>query len=212
MIGVYLTDASFDAKTKTSSISFLESESGSTGNIQTNEFENIYQAELAGIKACIKDALDKYSDIVIFCDNQRAVFNSKRDFNILKRFKTAQVVWLPRKFLDKADFLTKNVDDLELNKITKIDGFESKLGNVFDIFIGTSDIDDLFQKFTKNIDMDSFKSKTFQISFSEGRVEKKFFLEETALIKDDILNIIEKYPEEGRNNSNMQKALGLFYH
>lgn len=212
MIGVYLTDASFDAKTKTSSISFLESESGSINNFQTNEFENIYQAELAGVKACIKDALDKYSDIVIFCDNQRAVFNSKKDFSILKRFKTAQVVWLPRKFLDKADFLTKNVTDLELNKSVKMKGFESKLGNVFDVFIDSTDIDNLFKKFTKDIDIKLFKSKTFQISFSEGRVEKKFFLEEFSLIKEDILSIIERYPDEGKNNSNMQKALGLFYH
>lgn len=126
-IGFYLTDASFDKKTKLSTVSVF--------NLITNEnksftktFINTKEAELFGIVEAIKDAyIKKYNHLIVMCDNLSSVNEMK--YQISKtdywknKFHTIQILWIPRDQTFLADFFSKNI---EANK--KNDYMDTKLG------------------------------------------------------------------------------------
>lgn len=221
-LGIFLTDASFDKKTKTSSISFIEKESGYSSNYQTNEFVDIFSAEYEGILIAIKYAFKRYNNIIIICDNKGAISKARRELfkkmNLGKRFSSVQFLWLPRDYLVEADFLTKNVHDYSLNKQLKISGTENLLrSNVLDIFVDNSDINNILDRNISSLELindlsvSKFKSNIFKLLFDrEFDLARKTRLD-IELMKMDILYIIDLQPKEGKKGSSLQKILEIIY-
>ena len=220
-MGIYLTDASFDKNTGVSSISFVDKISKKTQNLQINTSKNILESEFIGIKECLKNGYRKYKNVVVFCDSIGAINKAKKElFKSMKlneRFNYVQFVWLPRDFLSEADFLTKNIEDTELNKEKKIEGYKNKIkGNVLDIFISNEDKEDILKEylfdFFKEVDTSkfNFKSDTFKNILIEKTIVSKI-TEEVDLISLDIKMIIKEYPKQGYKNSLLQKITELLY-
>jgi len=213
-IGIYLTDASFDKKSKISSISFLEKTTNKTNNIQTAQYKNIYDAEFEGIKICLKDAYKKFKHVVVVCDNKRAVFNAqkhlRKEMKLSMRFESSQFLWLPRDFLSEADFLTKNVD-ITKNKKIKLDNATN--GSVFEVFLTKEDY--------LNLLLDSilkFRKENRELNYNDLSILNKVLngelidpIQNIELIREDLLKIIQFNPKEGRKNSNIEKIIELLY-
>jgi len=213
-IGIYLTDASFDKKTKISSISFLEKTTKKTSNIQTNKFNNIFDAEYEGIRECLMHGFKKFKNIVVICDNRGAIFKAQRELkekmNLRSRFDSYQFIWLPREYLEEADFLTKNVD-IELNKKLKIENCTS--GNILDIFLSEKDylniLNDLIISFKEN---NSYTNNTnFKIFDKILNGEIISPIDNIEDISSDIKTIIRKNPKEAKKNSNLQRIIEILY-
>lgn len=208
---IYLTDASYDHKTGVSSISFIDKTSKRTFNKQSNDIKNIFLAELEGIKLCIIDAFkSNYSNVIIFCDNKKAVFTAykqfKNELNLDSRFKSIQIVWLPRNFLHEADFLTKNVEDIDKNKFLKTHGLTNKLkGNVLNVSLSKNDLKEIiFKKASKIIIEDiEFENEFLRELFNGNLIDlKEHFLEESYI--NDLKKIIAKTPSYMKKKSDLQ--------
>jgi len=213
-LGIYLTDASFDKKTKVSSISFIEKNTNIINNIQSRDFSNIFLAEYEGIRISVINAFKKFNNIVVVCDNIKAIEKAnrvlKREMNLDRRFNSVQFLWLPRDYLAEADFLTKNVD-ITKNKNLKLDSVLN--GSVFDTFVSKEDINDLllenvleFNK--KNKDLDFSKLKIINIILSGKLIDPT---SESESIESDIRYIISQNPREGKEGSNLRKIIELLY-
>lgn len=219
-LGIFLTDASFDKKSSVSSISFIEKITQVTGNFQTGDISNIYEAELEGIRKCLKFAFRKFNNVVIVCDNKAAVFNAKKTFlremNLKDRFSSVQFLWLPRDYLSEADFLTKNIDNEIENKNLKISGVIKKSKkNVLDIFVNEAEIYDIFyrkgQDLLKKIDISNIKCGLLIDIFNKKSIRSIDFSVDPILMKQDILYIINKAPLEGLEGSSLQLVVDYLY-
>lgn len=214
---IYLTDASRDNKTGVSSISFIDKGSDKTNNFQTNELKNIYEAELKGIKLCIVDAYEKYSNVVIFCDNKAAVNTARKElFHSMKlreKFRSVQFVWLPREFLDEVDFLTKNINDIDLNKDLKKSAFENQSkGNILDIVLNQNDYDKIIIDQYKSIDgIDSIElnSQIFVDLFYGKVTQDRQEIVNSKEFYNDIVLILKEYPELSKKGSKLQKLIEM---
>jgi len=213
-IGIYLTDASFDKKSKISSISFIEKNSNKTSNKQTNEFQNIFEAEYEGIRLCLIHGFKKYKNIIVVCDNRGAIFKAQRDLrikmNLRSRFDSCQFIWLPREYLEEVDFLTKNVD-IHLNKKLKIENCTT--GNILDIFLTKSDyveiLEDLISQFkNENLYLDRVSLKIFHKILNGIVVDPLNYIEDLAF---DIKIILKNNPKEGKKDSTLQRIIKILY-
>lgn len=220
-IGIYLTDASYDKGTGVSSISFIEKTNNTTNNIQINTSSNILTSEFIGIKECLKHAFRKFKFVVVFCDNINAVNKAKKElFTTMKlneRFAFVQFVWLPREFMHEADFLTKNIEDIEKNKEKKLEGYKNKMkGNVLDIFISEEDkrniLKELINDFKKEVNVDNLNlESTTLINILIKDNFNTNILNDLEKVTEDIKHIIKDSPKQGQKNSNLQKIIETLY-
>jgi len=212
-LGIYMTDASFDKKSKVSSISFIEKNTSHTKNIQRSDIPNIFEAEYEGIRQCLIHAYKKFANVIVICDNKAAIFKAQRELKksmkLKERFSSYQFLWLPREYMEEADFLTKNVDK-DLNKKLKIDN--STHGNVFDIFVSKEDFEDILKKhidlFKLKYDIDIDRLKILDRVLEGELIDP---INEIENISHDIKYIIEKYPQLGQKNSDLQKIIEVLY-
>ena len=214
-IGIFLTDASFDRRMKVSSISFIEKITNKKNNLQVNNLPNVFEAEFLGIKECLKYGFKKFKNIVIVCDNKAAIFKARKDLikdmKLLQRFETVQFLWLPREFLNEADFLTKNINNVEQNlKLKKENLFN---GNVLDIFISEEDKKEVLNQLINNIlNIKNFNIKNIKNNEFKKLLNKNFDFnlnEDFNLLKDDILYIIAIEPKEVKEDSSLSKLINF---
>lgn len=168
-IGLFITDASFDSKTKVASIAIVDIKTKAVYSIQKSA-NNVKESETTGIFEGLSKAVGKYSNIVVFCDNQGSVKYVSEKIKTSEfwssKFLTIQIIWLPREETFVADFFTKNVEDSDKNMSLKIESFknECKTSNVMDLFLTKEDK----QKIIKDLFDESFKEyellKTFNFS------------------------------------------------
>ena len=213
---IYITDASYDKESGVSSISFLDKSSGLSKNTQSTLYKNIYEAELFGIKQCLVDAFGKYSNVIVFCDNKQAVFNARREFeklNLKQRFETSQFVWLPRAFMYEADFLTKNISEIEKNlNLKKIGTGNNVRGNVLTIKLSKTDYDNIIIEKSILIDVSNviLISKLLkEIYYNKVVPERKNLLVMDNEYILDIKNILKNNPSYSIVGSDFQKFLEM---
>jgi len=118
---IFITDAAFDFKSKTSIIGIKNLSNGKTYQRVFKDARNPFEAEKFGIKEIINIAIEEnLKNILIYCDNKGAVIHSKKDFfnnEILKsKFNFIQFVWIPREYTHIADDLSKLISDENLQK------------------------------------------------------------------------------------------------
>jgi len=202
-IGIYITDASFDHKSKVASVSFIELISKKT-NEKHNTFKNVFEAEFQGIKECMIHASRHYNQIIVFCDSKQAIKEAKRELYTNKKWnrkiKDIQLVWLPREFTEQADFLTKNIINPVENKKQKEESFIEDLTrtNVMDIFIKKEDkiriVKKMINELKSNYDIDiKFHSPTLKKNLLEEDIVS-IEPEEMDLVSIDIVSLINKNP------------------
>lgn len=187
-LGLFMTDASFDSKSKLASIAIVNLKTKHVSSIQKH-FNSVGESESNGIIEALKLGVGKYSNIVVFCDNQGSVsYLSEKvkssDFWSSKYF-TIQIIWLPREETYLADFFTKNITEPEKNMQLKIESFknECKTTNVMELFLSINDkhkiIKELFKKsFEEFTFLNNFKFKSFIL---KEIFEKNIFKEKTDL-------------------------------
>ncbi len=187
-LGLFMTDASFDSKSKLASIAIVNLKTKHVESIQKH-LNSVGESETNGIIEALKLGIGKYSNIVIFCDNQGSVAYvsdkvKSSDFWSTK-YLTIQIIWLPREETYLADFFTKNITDSDKNMQLKIDSFkkECKTTNVMDLFLSINDkhiiIKDLFSDSFKEFNLlNDFK---FKSTLLNSIFERNIFREKTEL-------------------------------
>jgi len=111
---IFITDASFDFKTKTSIIGIKNLSNGKTYQRVFKDAKNPFEAEKYGVQEIIIISLEEnLRNILIICDNKGVVVHSKKDFfsntALREKFSFVQFVWMPREYTHIADELSKNV-------------------------------------------------------------------------------------------------------
>lgn len=217
-IGLFITDASFDSKTKVASIAIVDIKTKAVYSIQKSA-NNVKEAETSGIFEGLTRAVGKYSNIVIFCDNQGSVKYVKDKVNTSEfwssKFLTIQVIWLPREETFVADFFTKNIEDSDKNMSLKIESFknECKTSNVMDLFLTKEDkykiIKELFEDSLKEYELlNSFNflsillKSIFESNNFNNRSENDFFE-----IKKDCERLFKLSPEILDKKSSFYRAI-----
>ena len=113
--GIFLSDASFDKKSNISLIGISEITTGQTFQEIVKTAKNSFEAEKEGIKLSIKKAEELgFDNIVFICDNKSAVNHIKKEYfstNMKHKFWYAQFLWLPRRFMNREDFLSKFIKE-----------------------------------------------------------------------------------------------------
>ena len=118
---IFITDAAFDFKSKTSIIGIKNLSNGKTYQRVFKDAKNPFEAEKLGIQEIILISIqEKLTNILIYCDNKGAVVHTKRDFfsdDALKsKFNFIQFVWVPREYTHIADELSKKISDEDLQQ------------------------------------------------------------------------------------------------
>ena len=118
---IFVTDAAFDFKSKTSIIGIKNLSNGKTYQRVFKDAKNPFEAEKMGIQEIILISVqEELRNVLIYCDNKGAVVHSKREFfsnDILKsKFNFIQFVWIPREYTHIADDLSKLISDVDLQK------------------------------------------------------------------------------------------------
>lgn len=111
--GFYLTDASFDYSSKTTSIGIINIITKETFNF-IDKAVNPTDAETKGImKALDIAAQENNLNVIIICDNKSSINHARKRFSteegIRSKFWYAQFLWVPREYTHIADFLSKNI-------------------------------------------------------------------------------------------------------
>lgn len=218
-LGIFLTDASFDRKTGVSSISLIEKTTKFTSNEQGIDCKNIFEAELYGIKRCLIYAFKKFKNVIVVCDNKFAVFSAKKAFfeelKLKSRFNTVQFLWLPRDYMSEIDFLTKHVEDIDLNHKLKKEGIiQKEYSNVLDIYVSEQDILERIKQEIKNIlnipgfNLEKIKSKNLYNLLTSNNEYNK---EAPEIIKEDILYILTLDPKQKLKTSSLQIILNYIH-
>ena len=118
---IFITDAAFDFKSKTSIIGIKNLSNGKTYQRVFKDAKNPFEAEKMGIQEIILISLEEgLRNVLIYCDNKGAVVHAKRDFfsnDVLKsKFNFIQFVWVPREYTHIADELSKKISDEDLQQ------------------------------------------------------------------------------------------------
>ena len=120
-MNIFVTDASFDFKSKTSIIGIKNLSNEKTYQRVFKDAKNPFEAEKLGIQEIILISIEEgLSNVLIYCDNKGAVVHTKRDFfkdeALRSKFNFIQFVWIPREYTHIADELSKKISDQELQK------------------------------------------------------------------------------------------------
>jgi len=213
-IGIFLTDASFDFKTKVASISIINLKENKNFNIH-NVIKNPKEAETLGIYEALKKGINKYENIIIFCDNlysvnevRKTVLNSKY---WKSKFKYIQIVWVPREETHLADFFSKNLSEGSDNLKKKIESFENECitSNVMDLVVTIKDKEKIILKFKKeallkNPELIKFNFQSIVLNklFHENKVDLELIdNHELDFMRNDYINLLYDNPEYNKNNS-----------
>jgi len=207
--GIFLSDASFDYKTKFSVAGIKEMISGETKQVTNASSKNPTEAEKFGIMESLKFAESNgYDNVVFICDNKKAITYIKREFfqneNLRSKFWYVQFLWLPREFMHAVDFLSKNLDSDTAKEVQSLKNENSKERYVefcnkhLDTHINSITADKSVKEdvLSKRIDQfvrlkeGSFSSSFFKNiqSLSIKELENLVF-EEIELIENDIASI-----------------------
>jgi len=194
--GIFLSDASFDHKTRVSVIGITETISGKTYQFLYENPKNPTDAEKFGVQKAIEIALnEKFDNVVFICDNKSAINMTRKKFfskeELRSLFWYTQFVWLPREFMGSADFLSKHVDkeleakilqSKEKNTADKYESFEAKHRTKH---INAINVD-------KTNVHESIIQKRIQqfIALKEGEFKSKLFSEIETLSTSDMSTLI----------------------
>jgi len=118
---IFITDAAFDFKSKTSIIGIKNLSNGKTYQRVYKDAKNPFEAEKLGIQEIILISIQEdLRTVLIYCDNKGAIVHVKRDFfkdDALKnKFNFIQFVWIPREYTHIADELSKKISDEDLKE------------------------------------------------------------------------------------------------
>jgi len=211
--GIFLSDASFDHKTKISVIGIKETITGKITQVIYKNPKNPTDAEIFGIKEAMKFAsTEGFDNVVFICDNKNAINAKKKDFfskeELRSQFWYCQFLWLPREFMSEVDILSKEVSKeienkllgyKEKNTIDRFNSFEEKhrTKHINEINVDSSVKNDSLLKRVEQfvrIKEGSFKSKLFQdIQVLTPEEMSDLLLEEIELIEKDIENIKDPF-------------------
>jgi hypothetical protein len=207
-IGIFVSDASFDFKTKVASIGIINLVTKEAYNINCS-VKNPMEAESFGILESLKKGIGLYENIIVFCDNINSVNKIRKTVlssNYWKsKFKYIQIVWIPREETYLADFFSKNLEKETDNLKEKIKSFEKKCeNNVIDIVVSDKDKKEILKKFKKNIELKflniknfNFKSNILKNIFNNNNYSlSDYNIEE---MREDFLLLIEKEPEVAKD-------------
>lgn len=215
VVNIFLTDASFDYKTRVAVIGIFELVSKEKYQFIYEDAKNSSDAELYGLKKAVEIAgrQDKVDNVVFICDNKSAVNIMKKEFfskeELRAKFWYAQFIWLPREYTWIVDFLSKNIDknlsesllEAKESKVEKT--IQKKEERMFEHNVNSINVDkdkfslQLFEKrknqFLLLSDKTSFNSTFFR------HMENLSIYELTSLIFDEIEEIekdLEKIKKE----------------
>ena len=210
-MNIFVTDASFDFKSKTSIIGIKNLSNEKTYQRVFKDAKNPFEAEKLGIQEIILISIEEgLSNVLIYCDNKGAVVHTKRDFfkdeALRSKFNFIQFVWIPREYTHIADELSKKISDEGLQNdiiTTKADNLNKIKENKSNVYLEhhVNDLnpskDDTSNTIRKRIiqflllkNDNTFESKLFaeleSLSFEEM---DDLLITEIELIEDDINNL-----------------------
>lgn len=211
--GIFLSDASFDHKTKVSVVGIREITTGETFQFINANAKNPTNAEIYGInKAMITAGKEGFDNVVFICDNKSAIVKTKKDFftkeELRSQFWYCQFLWLPRDYLANEDFLSKNISkemEVELIKhkkrktLEQFNSFEEKhiTKHINDINISdevkNESVEKRINQFVRLKEGD-FKSKFFkEIDLMNPEELSSLLIEDIELIEEDLKNIKDPF-------------------
>lgn len=129
--GIIFTDASFDHNTKTSTIGIFNISNKKEYTYIVNAL-NPTDAEKKGLKEAIRIAeQEKIFNAIFICDNKEAINTIRKEYlgrDKINNFWYIQFLWIPREYNQLADFLSKNLneDDIEAYKKIKEEAIVDK--------------------------------------------------------------------------------------
>lgn len=222
-VGLFLTDASFDYKSKVSSIAILDLKTNQKFNKQ-EIVSGPKEGESKGIIEALKKGIKLYKNIIVFCDNIHSVNEVRREVLGSKFWKAKyyyiQIVWVPREETHLADFFSKNLDSSEENLNLKIESFKNKCtnNNVMDIIISSEDKINVLKEFLKDslkenslIKDFKFQSNILKDIFYTNKFNLNDIEKEGDKIKEDYLALYKEFPSSFNSNSPLKKLFeGLF--
>jgi ribonuclease HI len=191
--GIFVSDASFDHKTRTSVIGIKELVSKQTFQKITSATSPTH-AEKLGIEESLRIALNKnITNCVFISDNKKAINNVRQEFFKKELNKTifwyVQFLWIPRDFISEIDSLSKNVSSKEEVLKVKQKNSEKKF-NKIEKNIMTTHINDI--KVNENeIGIELFKKRCKQfLNIKESTYESVFFKNINRLEREDLQNLL----------------------
>ena len=114
--GIFLCDASYDKKDGSSIIGILEKKSKKTWQ-KVITATSPTDAEEQGLSYALSESLKmNLRNTIFICDNKEAI--SKRQSHI-SISESIQWLWMPREFLDQADFLSKVINQDTAKEVIK---------------------------------------------------------------------------------------------
>ena len=199
-LGIFISDASFRKKEKISVISVKCNTTGMDWT-KTVDTSSSLEAEKAGIRYAINRAQNHTSfyNAIFICDNKEAVLAIKEEYEKrkIKPFRTAQFLWLPRKYLGEADFLTKNlgvkvskeVKKLKTNKLNRTVNTKTKR-HINSIAPDKSVLLKRYKQF-QAIKGNHYKSTFFTLKKPNIEKLQDLYISEIDVVCEDIENTID---------------------
>lgn len=207
-LGFYFTDASFDYKTKSASIGIYDIHNDKKHSLICKA-GNPTDAETQGIEETLKIAYkEQLSNVIIVCDNKVSIKNIKgRIKDMGYQFGYLQFLWLPREYTNISDFLSKNLEEKDVEKYIQIKEEQVRAGKqkidnkmskryVKDIEYEKNFEDDALQKRLREFIALSFSNDLTKDNFSsnlvKGIFENKSVLElENIFLEEGEINLLE---------------------
>lgn len=170
-MGFFMTDASFDQKTKIANIAILDLK---TQEKYTKSLykPNVKEAEKTGIIEALHYG-KKYKNIIVFCDNVFAVNETRKE--VLSSpywqhmYRYIQIVWIPREETEIADFFSKNIenpDDIYNNKL-KAWKEHTKTYSIMDIVLSDKDKLNVVKQILNNLNIKTNNKTLKQIMYED---------------------------------------------